>query len=234
MAVQTEKSPSQLDATKRPFRIGTVLARIRKAVRPYPKAALFELAEAGYDSVFELLIACIISTRTRDETTVPISRRFFAVARTPAAVSRLAVEEIDRLIAASTFHEPKARWIHTLAQRAAADFGGVLPADADVLQTFPGVGPKCANLVVGIVGGPPCISVDIHVHRVTIRWGYVQAKTPEQSLQQLVQRLPRRWWVEINALLVPFGKHICTGISPRCSTCPVLDMCLQVGVTTHR
>ena len=103
-----------------------------------------------------------------------------------------------------------------------------------MIRSFPGVGPKCANLALGIACGATLINVDIHVHRVTNRWGYVRTSTPEQTMAELEGRLPSRYWVELNALLVPFGKHVCTGRLPRCSTCPVLDMCRQVGVESHR
>ena len=119
-------------------------------------------------------------------------------------------------------------------ERLVADFGGTLPCTFADLTAFKGVGPKCANLVLGIACGQPAIGVDIHVHRVTNRWGYVQASTPESTMVRLEEQLPREYWVEINRLLVPFGKHICTGNLPRCSTCPVLEMCRQVGVTKHR
>jgi endonuclease-3 len=226
--------PSENTGGKQPFDIERAVQLIREAVRPYPKAALFELAEEGYTSVFELLVACIISIRTRDETTLPVARRLFAVARTPAAVSQLDPQEIDRLIGACTFHEPKARQIHQIARTAVAEHGGTLPCDAGVLLGFHGVGPKCANLVLGIACGQPSIGVDVHVHRVTNRWGYVHTSTPEKTMAALQETLPRRHWVQINALLVPFGKYICTGVAPKCSTCPVLDMCRQVGVTRHR
>ncbi|MGH2354512.1 MAG: endonuclease III domain-containing protein [Chloroflexota bacterium] len=208
--------------------------RIGKAVRPFPKAMLFELAEDGFDSPFEVLIACMISIRTRDETSLPVARRLFARARTPAEMAALAPDEIDRLIRESSFHEAKARQIHAIATQAVEALGGQVPCDFDVLTSFAGVGPKCANLVLGIACGQPRIGVDIHVHRVTNRWGYVQARTPELTMAALEATLPDQYWVEINRLLVPFGKHICTGTLPRCSTCPVLDMCQQVGVGTHR
>jgi endonuclease-3 len=102
------------------------------------------------------------------------------------------------------------------------------------MLAFPGVGPKCANLALGIACGQAVISVDVHVHRITNRWGYVEARTPEQTMLALAEKLPRKHWIDINRLLVPFGKHICTGRLPRCSTCPVLEYCQQVGVTAHR
>ena len=219
---------------KRPFNTDLAVPRIRNAVEPFAKAAMFELAEDGFNSPFEQLVACIISIRTYDEVMLPTARNFFESARTPDQVSRMTVGEIDELIRPSTFHERKARQIHQIARSIVAQYAGSLPCDADVLLSFEGVGPKCANLVLGIACGQPFIGVDIHVHRVTNRWGYVATPTPEKTMQALTEKLPRRYWVEINRLLVPFGKHICTGKLPRCSTCPVLDMCQQVGVDAHR
>jgi endonuclease III len=219
---------------KRPFDIEEAMLRLRAAVASYPKAALFELAAEGYSSVFEILIACIISIRTRDETTLPIARGLFTQARTPVEVADLSVAQIDRLIQSCTFHEAKAKTIHDIGQRTVQEHGGDLPCDRDVLLSFHGVGPKCANLTLGIACGLPLIGVDIHVHRVANRWGYVETATPEKTMTALQEKLPRAYWVEINALLVPFGKHICTGSRPKCSTCPLLEMCRQVGVTSHR
>lgn len=227
--------PDQEAATaKRPFDIDAVMDRVREAVRPYPKAVLHELAEIGHASLFAQIVACIISIRTLEEVTMPAAQRLFAQARTPAEMLKLSPDQIERLIHPATFSERKARQIRTIAERALQDHDGDLPCDDEVVRAFAGVGPKCANLALGIACGLPRISVDIHVHRVTNRWGYVTAKTPEQTMAALETVLPARYWVEINRLLVPFGKYICTGNAPRCSTCPVLDSCRQVGVTTHR
>jgi endonuclease-3 len=219
---------------KKPFDIGLAIRRIRKAVKPWPKAALFELAENGFTTTFEQLVACIISIRTYDEVTLPVSRKLFGRARTPAEISQLTYEELDALISPSTFHERKASQILTIARRVLDEYGGDIPCDPEILMSFSGVGPKCAHLVLGIACGEPFISVDVHVHRVTNRWGYIKASTPEKTMVALGDKLPRRHWIEINRLLVPFGKHICTGNLPHCSTCPVLDMCQQVGVKAHR
>ncbi|HEY9621959.1 MAG TPA: endonuclease III [Crinalium sp.] len=220
--------------TKQPFQIDVVMERLREAVRPFPKAAMFELAERGYRSPFEQLIACIISIRTYDEVSLPVSERLFSRARTPAEVVRLTPDEIDTLIQESTFHDAKAKQIWAIAQTLVSDHNGTLPCDADLMRSFSGVGPKCTNLTLGIACGHPSISVDIHVHRVTNRWGYVHTKTPETTLIALESILPKPYWVEINSLLVPFGKHICTGTAPRCSTCPLLEMCQQIDVKNHR
>jgi endonuclease-3 len=219
---------------KRPFEIDEAMARIREAVRPFPKAAMFELRDDGFGAPFEQLIACLLSVRTRDEVSIVAARRLFAEARTPDALATMDPEAIDALIPDVTFHERKAVQIRDIAARVRDEFGGDLPCDPEVMQTFAGIGPKCANLASGVACGEKRISVDIHVHRVTNRWGYVRAKTPEQTMAALEHVLPERYWVEINERLVPFGKHICTGVRPKCSTCPVLDMCQQVGVTSHR
>lgn len=207
---------------------------LRATTAPYPKAALFELHAEGRTSVFEILLACILSIRTRDETTLPVARRLFAKAPTPAAVAVLSASEIDRLIGACAFHEAKAETIRAIARQTVEQHGGVLPCDRDVLLAFKGVGPKCANLALGIACNLPLIGVDIHVHRVTNRWGYVETRTPEKTMEALQKKLPQSYWVEINALLVPFGKHICTGSLPKCSTCPLREMCQQVGVTKRK
>ncbi|WP_416672638.1 endonuclease III domain-containing protein [Egbenema bharatensis] len=213
-----------------PFDIDTVMVALREAVRPFPKAAMFELAEQGYRSPFEQLIACILSIRTYDEVSLPVSIRLFERARTPEAMIKLTPEEIASLIQESTFAEAKAQQIWDIADRLLTELGGELPCDYDTMTSFKGVGAKCANLALGIACGVPSISVDVHVHRVTNRWGYVQTRTPEKTLAALQAKLPQAYWIEINELLVPFGKHICTGNRPKCPTCPVLEMCQQVGV----
>jgi endonuclease-3 len=221
-------------SVKRPFDVKLALRRIRKAVEPFPKAALFQLAGEGFSTLFEQLVACIISIRTLDEVTVPTARRLFAEARTAETVSKRTVSQIDRLIHACTFHTAKAAQIRAIAIEAVNQHGGEPPCDLDALLEFRGVGPKCASLALGIACDQPHIGVDIHVHRVVNRWGYVEASSPERTMDALRANLPRRYWIELNSLLVPFGKHICTGRLPKCSTCPVLEMCQQAGVTAHR
>lgn len=220
--------------TKKTIDIDLMMDRIREAVKPFARAALFELYDDGFQTAFEQLVACIISIRTLDEVTLRLARRLFAVAQTPETVAALSVTEIDRLIYGTTFHERKAAQIQSLARRVVEEYGGILPCDQEILMSFDGVGIKCANLTLGIACGQKKISVDVHVHRVTNRWGYVQAKSPEKTTEALMNVLPEKYWIEINRLLVPFGKHICTGLLPSCSTCVVLDMCRQVGVEKHR
>jgi endonuclease-3 len=219
---------------KLPFDIDEVMRRIRAAVADVPDAAMFALRDLGYGTLFQQLVACIISIRTTDEVSLPTSLALLSQAPTPADVAALEIADIDAAIRSATFHGPKAAQIHAIARRAVEEFGGELPADAEVLQSFAGVGPKCANLALGVARDVPRISVDVHVWRVVNRWGYVEGRTPEATLRALERVLPKKYWIEINRRLVPFGKHICTGLRPKCSTCPVLEYCRQVGVTTHR
>lgn len=224
----------ELLSMNRPFNLPVMLKRIEAAVAPYPKAAMFELYERGYTTLFEQLAACIISIRNLDETSLPVSERLFAIARTPQQMLQLSHSQIADLLYGSTFPGQKATTILMIAQAAQEQYNGDLPANFTILTALKGVGPKCANLALGVATGSAGISVDIHVHRITNRWGYVHTSQPEQTMIALEEKVPRGKWIDINRLLVPFGKHICTGKLPHCSTCPVLEYCRQVGVTKHR
>src|SRR6476660_5176563 len=193
---------------KRPFDIHQMLHRIRHEVKQFADAAMFDLADQGYATPFHQLAACVISVRTLDEVSLPAAIRLFKVAPTPQKVRRLSVRRIADLIRPASFYETKASNIRDMAKRVAEEFGGDLPCDFDVMTSFRGVGPKCANLTLGIACGATKISVDIHVHRVTNRWGYIRAGEPEVTREALEKVLPKKYWVEINRLLVPFGKHV--------------------------
>jgi endonuclease-3 len=219
---------------KLPFDIDAVLGEVRRAVQHLPPAAMFALKEVGHDSLYEQLVACILSIRTRDEVSLPASLALLKEASTPRALLALSPARLLELIRPCTFAEAKVHQLRELSLRIEEEMGGVLPADAGVLMSFRGVGPKCAHLALGVATGAPYISVDVHVHRVTNRWGYVQAPTPEKTLVALERTLPRAHRVELNRLLVPFGKHVCVGQRPHCSRCPVRPWCRQVGVTSHR
>jgi endonuclease-3 len=199
-----------------------------------PKAAMFDLRDRGFGSPFEQLVGSLISARTRDETTLAVCTRLFAEARTPEQFIALGLPGLTRLIHGAAFAEAKARDLLAIAETLVNDLGGVVPDTVEGLLRFRGVGPKIAALTLAVAFNRPAIAVDIHVHRVTNRWGYVATKTPEQTMAALTEKLPERYWVEINERLVPFGKHVCTGVRPACSTCALLSMCRQVGVTEHR
>ena len=183
---------------------------------------------------FRVLIACLLSLRTKDETTGPAAARLFALADTPEAMRRLPAKRIERAIFPVGFYRTKARVLLGVCRDLLERFGGQVPDDIDRLLTLKGVGRKTANLVVTQGFNKPGICVDIHVHRISNRLGYVKTKTPEETEMALRKRLPRRYWIGYNDLLVSFGQNICHPVSPRCSECPVRPRCARVGVTRWR
>lgn len=217
-----------------PLDVDEAFRRLREAVRGLPKAAMFDLRDRGFGSPFEQLVGSLISARTRDETTLDVCLKLFAQARTPAQMAALDEPRLVALIRKATFPEAKARDILALSKRIVEDHGGRTPDTMEALTAFRGVGPKIAALTLAVGFGRPMIAVDVHVHRVVNRWGYVATRTPEQTMKALEAKLPERYWIEINERLVPFGKSICTAAAPRCSTCLLLPMCRRVGVVRSR
>lgn len=221
-------------APTEPFDIDEAFRRLRVALAGLPKAAMFDLRDRGHPSPFEQLVGSLISARTRDETTLAVCLRLFEVARTPEAMAALDEATIARLLAGASFPEPKARDIKELSRRIAEDHGGAVPDTMAGLIAFRGVGPKIAALTLAVGFNQAAVAVDVHVHRIANRWGYVQTATPEQTMAALEAKLPREYWIEINERCVPFGKFICVGVGPKCSTCPLRSMCARVGVASHR
>jgi endonuclease-3 len=222
-------------AAKESFDIDEVFRRLRRAVKGLTKAAMFDLRDRGFGSPFEQLVGSLISARTRDETTLAVCLRLFAVARTPDAMAALDEGTLTDLLHGASFAEVKARDIRALSRKIVEDYGGEVPDTLEELMAFRGVGPKIAALTLAVGFGRPALAVDIHVHRITNRWGYVATRTPEKTAEALAAKLPEKYWVEINERLVPFGKAICTGNAPpRCATCLLLSMCRQVGVEKSR
>jgi len=220
---------------KEPWDVDEAFRRLREAVSPFPKAAMFDLRDRGFNSPFEQLVGSLISVRTRDETTIKICLKLFAEARTPGQMVALGEPRLVELLRGASFPEPKARDILAFSRRIVDDEGGRTPETMEGLTAFRGVGPKVAALTLAVGFGKPAIAVDIHVHRITNRWGYVATRSPEETMKALEAKLPERYWIEINERLVPFGKFICTGgAPPKCSTCLLLSMCRQVGVTRFR
>jgi len=209
------------------------LAVLRRAMPAWRAPVVAAFARERRDP-FSILVSCLLSLRTRDETTGPASRRLFRLARTPAALLRLSPRTIERVIYPVGFYRTKARTLRALARLLLERHRGGVPADLDALLALPGVGRKTANLVLTDAFGLPGICVDTHVHRITNRLGFVRTTTPERTEWALRAKLPRRHWIELNDLLVAFGQNVCQPLSPRCSACPVARLCHRVGVTRSR
>ena len=185
-------------------------------------------------SPFRLLVACVISLRTKDEVTAEASKRLFEIAPTPDRLAKLQEKRIARAIYPAGFYNTKATQLKEIGRIIRDDFEDEVPASEADLLAMPGVGRKTANLVLGLGFGIPAICVDTHVHRISNRLGMVSTKTPEQTERSLMEVLPRDLWVPINDLLVTFGQNRCHPTSPRCTNCPLEDICPRVGVTRSR
>ncbi|NLF39028.1 endonuclease III [bacterium] len=190
--------------------------------------------EARRPDPFKLLITCVLSLRTKDETTDVASARLFKDVKTPRELMTLGAPRIAKLIFPVGFYNVKARQIVKICRQILDDFKGCVPDEIDELLKLPGVGRKTANLVVTEAFRKPGICVDTHVHRITNRWGYVRTKEPNQTETALRKKLPEEYWLGINHLLVVYGKRVCTPLSPKCSECPVSVMCAKRGVTRAR
>ena len=213
--------------------IGAVIRTLRRQAPSWRPTAVAEVAAEQPDP-FRVLIACLLSLRTQDATTREASERLFRVADTPAAMLRLSPARISRLIFPVGFYRTKARAIRQISRDLIERFGGAVPDEIDALLTLKGVGRKTANLVVTIGFAKPGICVDIHVHRISNRLGFVRTKSPDQTELALRAKLPRRYWIGYNDLLVAFGQNVCRPLSPHCSRCPVARWCRRVGVGRTR
>lgn len=192
-----------------------------------------EIAQDKQDP-YRVLISTLISLRTKDSVTLQASRRLFSLAATPQDMLRLSRETIEEAIYPAGFYRTKAKQILSISALLIERFDGKVPDSRDALMSLPGVGIKTANLTLNLGFGIDAICVDTHVHRISNRMGWITTKTPEESEQELQHVLPRRFWIPLNEMLVSYGQHICTPISPFCSRCPVSDECRKAGVTTSR
>ena len=213
--------------------IHTVISILIEAVKGWKTPAVTIVSQRE-GNPFKVLISCILSLRTKDQITGEASARLFALADTPAKMGELPLEILEKTIYPVGFYRNKSVQIKEICLVLAEKYNGEVPDTIDELLSFKGVGRKTANLVVTLGFGKPGICVDIHVHRICNRLGYVSTKTPEQTEYALREKLPKQYWLEINDLLVTFGQNQCTPVSPRCSTCPLHLLCNRVGVGKSR
>jgi len=218
----------------RPGQIHTAIRLVKEEVRRWQEPVLGIVAKQSDRDPFLILISCLLSLRTKDKTTREASDRLFALARTPASMLRLPLKKIERAIYPVGFYRMKAKSIHQICRRLLDEYDGVVPDSIDELVTLPGVGRKTANLVVTVGFQKPGICVDVHVHRISNRWGYINTKTPEETENALRRKLPKQYWITYNDLLVPYGQNLCLPVSPLCSTCKLADLCDRTGVTRSR
>ncbi len=190
--------------------------------------------EAAGASPFQILIATVLSLRTKDDVTLKASKALFAKAATPQAMLTLGEDDLAQTIFPVGFYKTKAGHIREISQILMDSYQGEVPNNKEALLALPGVGPKTANLVLGLAFGIEAICVDTHVHRIANRWGWVQTQTPEETEKALESQLPREVWIDVNELMVQFGQTLCGPASPHCQQCPLNEVCPRIGVLHHR
>ncbi|MCK9273553.1 MAG: endonuclease III [Syntrophales bacterium] len=213
--------------------IDKIISTIKKAVEREEVPVIAELSEKRHDP-FRILISTLLSLRTKDEVTKAADRRLFSLASNPFEMAELSDIQIREAIYPVGFYRNKAATILHVSRELIRRFEGKVPDSIEELLTIKGVGRKTANLVVSLGYDIPAICVDTHVHRVSNRLGYVKTGSPEKTEFVLREKLPSKYWIEFNSLIIAFGKSICRPLSPFCSTCPVYYYCDRIGVAVSR
>ena len=216
----------------REFNIVEGLKKLKKAVRKFRTPSVTVIAKKN--DPFAVLVSCIISLRTRDEVTELASARLFNLAKLPAELLELSNAKIEKAIYPAAFYRNKTKSLKELCQVLVKEYSGKVPDKLEQLLKLKGVGRKTANLTLILGHNKPGICVDIHVHRISNRWGYVKTKSPDETEMVLREILPKRFWKGFNDLLVSFGQNLCKPVSPFCSSCPIEDQCPKIGVNRSR
>jgi endonuclease-3 len=206
---------------------------LKQEIRAWKIPIVTEISEKTGDP-FRVLVSTVLSLRTKDECTAQASQRLFALAKTPREILSLPEKKIASTIYPVGFYNTKAKHLRQIAAILIEQYGGRAPDNVEELLKLPGVGRKTANLVVTTGYGKPGICVDTHVHRITNRWGYVKTRNPHETEFALRKKLPKKYWIIINDLLVTYGQNRCAPVSPKCSECPLIKWCRRVGVTRSR
>ena len=203
--------------------ISFVIKALKSRRNDFITPALTEIAEER--DPFKVLVSCILSLRTRDETTARVSKELYAIADTPKKISSLPLPKLAKTIKSVNYYKTKAKAIKGICKKLLDEFGGKVPSDLDTLMTFKGVGRKTANIVVVYGFNKHGIPVDVHVHKVANRLGWVNTKTPEKTELELRKMLPKKYWIDLNDLFVQFGQNICLSRGPKCQSCPISKYC---------
>ena len=212
--------------------VDKIMKILSKRYPSYEKTTLNRMRKNP--NAFRILIACLLSLRTQDKNTEITSKKLFAVADTPEKISKLSIKKLEKLIYNSGYYKNKAKTIKNVSRTLIEKFNSKVPSNKEQLLSIKGIGPKTANIVLAFAYGKSVIPVDVHVHVIANRLGWVNSKKPEDTEKQLEKIIPKKFWKELNATLVQFGKEICITVSPWCSKCPVRKYCPRIGVTRSR
>lgn len=215
------------------FPLPEVLKILSKEVAGYA-VPIVDLIAVQTKDPYKVLVATILSARTKDETTAKAATRLFKEAPDLAGLAALSEEHLAKLIFPVGFYKNKAGFLARLPGVLASEFDNRIPDAVEPLTRLPGVGRKTANLVVAVAFKKPAICVDTHVHRIMNIWGYVTTKTPLETEMALREKLPSRYWLTINSTLVAFGQGTCRPVAPHCDRCVIATHCPQIGVKSRK
>ncbi len=204
--------------------IDTVMKLLNEEVKNLTPPVI-ERVYSEYKSPFFVLVATVLSARSKDETTMKVATELFQHINNPDDLANIDIKKLEKILYPIGFYRVKAKNIKLLAEKLIADFNGIVPSTIEELITLPGVGRKTANLVITEVFDKYGICVDTHVHRITNLWGYVKTKNPFETEMALRKKLPKKYWKEINRLLVTYGQNICRPVSPHCNECKLKRYC---------
>ncbi|MEN6444786.1 MAG: endonuclease III [Candidatus Cloacimonas sp.] len=202
----------------------SVIERLEKHFHSV-KTPIVDLIQIKTEDPFKVLVTTILSARTKDETTAKAAEKLFQIVHNAEDLEKISYAELDQLITPVGFHRVKTKHLKELPKALQEKFNGKIPDAIDDLLLLPGVGRKTANLVRAVAFHKPAICVDVHVHRICNRWGYVQTKTPLETEMALREKLPVKYWLNFNSYVVAFGQNLCTPRKPQCERCPIAEFC---------
>jgi len=216
---------------KKQERISKILKILIRKYGSYKKPTV--RATSRQKDAFKTLVACLLSLRTTDENTARAAASLFSVASTPRQIAKLPIKKLEKLIYCSGYYKNKAKTIKHVAKVLLKKYNGKVPSTREELLSIKGIGPKTAAIVLGFAFGKKVIPVDVHVHTIANRLGFVRTKKPEQTESELMKVVPQKYWRELNTTFVLFGKEICKSV-PICSKCPVCKLCPRIGVKKRK
>ena len=219
---------------KTPKNIGRIVSLLKKEAKQFENPVATEIGERTR-SPFQVLISCIMSLRTKDTTTGPAAKRLFALAKTPEEMLKLPKKQIEKAIFPVGFYPTKAKYIKKTCKILIEKYDGKVPENEEELLKLPGIGRKCMGIVMCYgFGKNSHIPVDTHLHKISNRLGWVKTKTPEKTEQELYKIIPRKYWHDLNDLLVTHGQNICVPVSPFCSKCHIRKYSKRVGIKKNK
>jgi len=218
----------------KPKNIDKIISLLKKEIKQFETPVGTEIGESTRDP-FQVLISCILSLRTKDTTTGPVSKKLFAVAKTPEKIAKMPLKKLQSIIRPVNFYITKSKRIKQISKELVKKYNSIVPSNFEELMKFKGVGRKTANIVM-VYGhfSKDHIPVDIHVHRIPNRLGWIKTKNPEETEEELKKILPKKFWKDFNDIIVTHGQNVCVPVSPFCSKCYIRKYCKRVGVKRSR